>query len=107
MSKNNIINAISIAVIGIFIATSSNAKDSEPPEITYDGGQIFQNCVLDGGTSKRNGSSTSCTINGKTSTCDNDNADKNAHCTTQIGSRKSFQRHKLGHKSSLNFAPVN
>lgn len=105
MSKNNIINAISIAAIGMFIATSSNAKDSEPPEITYDGGQIFQNCVLDGGTSKRNGSSTSCTINGKTSTCDNDNADKDTHCTTQLGSYKSS--HKPKHISPRSIAPVN
>jgi len=89
-------NTITAAVLGLTLAfsagTSGQAADNEPPEITLDGGQLYDNCVMDGGTFKDGKKSYSCSHGGKTTTCEKNAEDKDIACET---SENSTLRHRF------------
>jgi len=90
MTTNKIIAATIIGLsLSFAMAPLASAADNEPAEITFDNGQLFESCMLDGGKTKNGKKTYSCTVDGKTTTCDKKPADKDAPCSTQIGSKKN------------------
>jgi len=85
--------ALTLSLSGI---TFAQAADNVAPEITFDDGQLFQNCMLDGGKTRNGKKTYSCTHDGKTTTCDKKPADKDAPCSTEATSeRKNAFRSNL------------
>lgn len=97
----NTVTAASYILVGALLSTASMAKDNKEIVITFDDGILYQNCILQGGTFKDNGSTYSCTIGNTTTTCDKKPADKDASCSTEIRSPKaSFSKPVLDQSSA-------
>lgn len=85
----NTITAISCILVGALYSTGSTAKNTNEPEITFDDGTSYDRCILAGGSTKDHGSTYSCSVGGKTTTCDKRPTDRDAICSTEIQSAKS------------------
>ncbi|MCZ4272805.1 hypothetical protein [Maritalea porphyrae] len=105
----NIKNTLLAIVLGFALSMSAGsiaqAADNEPPEITFDNGQLFENCMLDGGKTKNGKKTYSCSHGGTTTTCDKKPVDKDAPCSTEENAKRSkgFAKTKFGSNTVLTF----
>ncbi|MCP5036682.1 MAG: hypothetical protein GY945_03685 [Rhodobacteraceae bacterium] len=77
---------VTSAAMVLFAASGAKAADDDVGMI-FDSGKTYDNCALDGGTFSETLTTYSCTINGKTTTCDKNPADKDAACSTEKSAR--------------------
>lgn len=91
MNAKNTLSTFTLCLaLSMFAGTFAHAADNEPPEITFDNGQLFENCMLDGGKTTNGKKTYSCSYGGKTTTCDKKPADKDAPCSTEENARRAW-----------------
>jgi len=82
--------AILAASVALTLVSVSGAKAADnDSEMVFDGGKNYESCLIHGGTFKETPTTYSCTINGKTTTCDKHPDDKDAACSTETAGRLS------------------
>ena len=83
--KNPATILVASAALALFAVSGAHAADDDV-DIVFDDdgyGSNYYECFMDGGTINKTPTTTSCTINGKTTTCDVEPVDEDAGCSTE------------------------
>ena len=83
--KNPATMMMASVALALFAVSGAQAADDDV-DIVFDDdgyGSNYYECFMDGGTIEKTATTSSCTINGKTTTCDLEPVDEDAACSTE------------------------